>query len=374
MNKQRFFIAAAAAVGIAVIAYFSFYQHKKVKFDPAFKTYISAYTSGVISSEAAIRVQLTADVVKPEEVNTAVKKELFNFSPSIKGNAVWVDTRTIEFRPSGRMEAGTEYTATFYLGEVLKVPSNFSEFVFNFQTITQSVEVIVNGLRPLSNQNFDHQMLLGSVNTADVAEVEQVEKILIASQNDKALPIRWQHQPDRMIHNFTVDSIVRGKDSSSVLLKWNGNPLSVDIKGEQSVTVPALGDFSLTSAKVINEGSEQYLLLEFTDPLQEDQNLQGLITLNGKNDLRFKIEANTIKVYPSNRESGTLSLFVDAAVKNGMGKPLQAEVRWSILFEDIKPAVRLVGKGVILPSSNGLMLPFEAVNLSAVDVRIVKIY
>ena len=40
----------------------------------------------------------------------------------------------------------------------------------------------------------------------------------------------------------------------------------------------------------------------------------------------------------------------------------------------LKPGVRLLGKGVILPSSNGLIFPLEAVNLKAVEVRIVRIY
>ena len=39
-----------------------------------------------------------------------------------------------------------------------------------------------------------------------------------------------------------------------------------------------------------------------------------------------------------------------------------------------KPAVRLSGRGVILPSSKGLVFPFEAVNLNAVDIKIIKIF
>ena len=45
-----------------------------------------------------------------------------------------------------------------------------------------------------------------------------------------------------------------------------------------------------------------------------------------------------------------------------------------VVFEDIKPAVRLVGDGVILPSTDGLTFPFEAVNLKAVTVRIIQIF
>ena len=43
-------------------------------------------------------------------------------------------------------------------------------------------------------------------------------------------------------------------------------------------------------------------------------------------------------------------------------------------FIEIKPAVELVGNGVILPSTDGLMFPFRAVNLRAVDVKIIQVY
>ena len=42
--------------------------------------------------------------------------------------------------------------------------------------------------------------------------------------------------------------------------------------------------------------------------------------------------------------------------------------------QEIKPAVRLLGSGVIIPGSEQVMLPFKAVNLKAVDVKVVKIF
>ncbi|NRA93830.1 MAG: hypothetical protein HRU26_14345, partial [Psychroserpens sp.] len=43
-------------------------------------------------------------------------------------------------------------------------------------------------------------------------------------------------------------------------------------------------------------------------------------------------------------------------------------------FESLKPAVRLLSSGTILPNSRDLKFNFEAVNLSKVDVRIIKIF
>ena len=45
-----------------------------------------------------------------------------------------------------------------------------------------------------------------------------------------------------------------------------------------------------------------------------------------------------------------------------------------LTFADVLPAVNMLGKGVIIPNSDQLILPFEAVSLKAVDVTIVKIF
>lgn len=374
-NRNTFISRLLRAVAILlVLSNFSCTQKVKTVIDPAFSAYISAFTSGTISREASIRVRLSSDVVQTSEINAPASKNPFTFSPAIKGNAYWIDSRTIEFRPSDKMEQGKTYKSSFALSEVMKVPAKFSKFDFDFQIINQAFDVDVKGLRPLSNKNYSRQVLSGIVNTADVEDGVKVEEILSAKQNDNPLPVRWIHGDDRKVHSFEIDSIIRGDDSSIVQLAWNGKPIDVDLKGGKKVTVPAFGDFVLMSTRVEQKESEQYLLLQFSDPLMENQNLNGLITLGGQSDLRFVIEDNTIRVYPSSRESSTLNLFVDASIKNILGKSLKKEIRQDIAFEEIKPAVRLAGKGVILPSTNGLMFPFEAINLSAVDVRIVKIY
>jgi uncharacterized protein YfaS (alpha-2-macroglobulin family) len=45
-----------------------------------------------------------------------------------------------------------------------------------------------------------------------------------------------------------------------------------------------------------------------------------------------------------------------------------------LFLNSLKPELRFLGKGSILPSTDGLILPFEAVNLRAVDVSISKIF
>ncbi|MEI9955060.1 MAG: hypothetical protein WDM90_01795 [Ferruginibacter sp.] len=46
----------------------------------------------------------------------------------------------------------------------------------------------------------------------------------------------------------------------------------------------------------------------------------------------------------------------------------------NINFENRMPSVKIHGKGNILPNSGRLVLPFESINLNAVDISIIKIF
>jgi uncharacterized protein YfaS (alpha-2-macroglobulin family) len=106
----------------------------------------------------------------------------------------------------------------------------------------------------------------------------------------------------------------------------------------------------------------------------QKQSLDGLIHLKNHAKLKFTIDGNKVKVYPSKRLSGTKTLIFEKGIKNILGYKLKEKLNYSLPFQDYKPAIELAGKGVVLPSTDGLVFPFRAVNLTAVDVKIIKVY
>ncbi|MCE9538570.1 MAG: hypothetical protein K8R85_05050, partial [Bacteroidetes bacterium] len=328
---------------------------------------------GIISSESTIRVLLTNEVEGPVEIGKPIEKLLFDFSPSIKGTAVWLDSRTIGFRPETPLPSNIHYEAEFNLSAILKVPDEFETFDFDFQTMQQSFEVYVDGVTTTDKKSLRTQRLDGSLATADVADPLLVEKLLTVSQNSKNLVITWIHEANRTTHRFSVDGILRSEKPETVELKWDGAPLNLEIKGNKTVEIPALGDFKVVDVKVI-QSPEQYAILQFSDPIMENQTLNGLITLTGGAALKYIIEDNEIRVYPQSRQNGARTITAELGVKNILGTSLRERYVMEIMFEELKPEIQLIGKGVILPNSNGLIFPFKAVSLKAIDIKILKIY
>ncbi len=376
MSKRLLlFITAIVAASLILLTFFSSRKSSAShnKENAAFSAYINAFTSGIISSESTIRILLANEIEGHVDIGKPIDKKLFDFSPSIKGTTVWLDNRTIEFRPDKALPGNTHYDAEFNLGTILKVPGQFETFKFDFQTMQQSFEVFVDGMTTTDKKTLRSQRLDGSLSTADIADPSIVEKLLTVSQHDKNLAITWVHESNKTTHRFSVDGIQRGEQPEKVVLKWNGSPMGLDIKGEKTVDIPALGDFKVVDVKVI-QSPEQYAVLQFSDPLMEKQALEGLVTLTGGAALKYIIEGNEIRVYPQAREVGARTITAELGVKNILGTSLKERYVMEVMFEELKPEVQLIGKGVILPNSNGLNFPFKAVSLKAIDVKILKIY
>ncbi|MBK7410082.1 MAG: hypothetical protein IPJ40_19730 [Saprospirales bacterium] len=138
--------------------------------------------------------------------------------------------------------------------------------------------------------------------------------------------------------------------------------------------MPSLSDFKVADVQVY-QYPQQYIAVNFSDPLLATQNLAGLVTIAyATGDLKTTIDGNRLFIYPSARLAGQHAIRIEGSVRNILNKPMGAPVVWQLNFEQEKPMVRLVGNGVIMPNSDGLIFPFEAINLSAVEVEVFKIF
>jgi len=371
--KPKYAVITAIATCSLLILLSTACRQAKKGMNPALARYIEAYTAGVISKQSTIRVQLTGNVNITHTQNEALKAEVFDFSPDIEGKAYWIDATTIEFRPDQNLQPGKTYNATFRLSKVLKVPDDLSTFDFEFRVIKPSFSLETFGLRAADNATLDRMTLTGVVHTADVEDPQQVEKLLSNRYNGQSLPVTWQHNPQQKTSRFAIANISRGSTARNLELSWDGQPLHVDISGKKTIAVPAAGDFKVLDIRAVSE-PEQHLLVQFSDPISVAQHLDGLIGISGQGDLRYSIEGSEVKVYTPDRLEGSYTIAVNEGIINITDKRLGKTITGNVNFENTMPAVSIPGNGVILPESNKLALPFEAVNLNAVDVTIIKIY
>ena len=333
---------------------------------------ITAFTHGTISRESPIRVQFAEPQAEPSLVGSSLPTSPFAFDPQIGGVAVWTAANELEFRPAERLPDGQPYTATLDLTGILKEKGGLARFEFDFASMRQSFEVTVDGLEAASPDDIKRQKLTGRLVTADVDEAAKVEKTLAATHGNDGLLLSWSHDTDRRTHAFTVDGIVRAEEPGTLRLALDGTPIGADKKATREIAVPGLNTFSVDQARAVT-GKEQYVELRFSDPLKTPQNLRGLVEIEKRDDLRFVIAGSIVQVFSGKSFRGEQKVHVAAGIRNVLGYRMREARDLAVSFEELKPQVRFVGNGVVVPTSTGLKIPVEVVNLRFVTIEAMSI-
>lgn len=342
--------------------------------NPQFASYISGYTQGLVSRKSTIKIKLPDYASLKKNANN-IPQDLFSFSPSINGTVKLNDDNIVEFIPNEYLKSGVNYTGVFHLNKICDVPQNLEDFTFNFAAPKQDFIVKINNQNTINAQTLGYQQVEGTVNTADVELIENIQKTLSAKYNDSNVAIKWNNNSDKKF-NFIIDSLPRGVNSGKLIINWDGSPIKSETKGKTEIEIPSSNDFKILDVSAEN----QQITLMFSDPIKSRQNLNGLIKLSNEgyysnSHFSYSINGNCINIYPSNKHLGQTELKVFAGIQNSLGKKINEDKVFNVNLSINKPQVRTVKSGFILPESGeGLIYPFEAINLKAVDVTIIKIF
>jgi alpha-2-macroglobulin len=373
-----------------------------------FKEYITGFSSGYVSVHSDFRVQLAFNKSdwKP---NQELDEDLFDISPRVSGKAVALSNNTIAFIPSEKLEQNTLYQITLRLSKITnKIPNELSNFNFSVKTIKQ--DFIVNTL-DLQSYGNNVYYLNGVIKTADQLSFEEALKILKATQKGEKLKISFDKTTSSaMEFKFTIENIQRFDEDSKITISWDGNAVDIDRKSEVDFLIPGKNQFKVLKID-IGDANNQSLLINFSDPLKKEQDFKGLVAIEHTKNLKFTTMGNVLKVFFNNETEKTStntfversahtvdSTSVDTAewdeeqstaeksfygsrlveifqgIESTEGYKMKKNYSEKILFEQIKPGVKLLNSGTILPRSNNLKINFEAANLNAIDVKVYKIY
>ena len=329
-------------------------RHTEAPDATAFAPYISAYTGGVVPDGTAIRIELAAPV--PLEKQTG---GLFSFKPALKGTERWLSPTVVEFVPES-LNPGTVYEGSFRIGEVAQIKEKEHQvFPFRIQAAPKTATLTLDGLLIQ-----DGVRLEGTVRLSVPAPQEDIELTV-----EPSAPVTLTGEGDR--YRFAAEGIRRPEGDKAV-------KVTLKVKGFQEVepllvVIPAAGSFKVIDARINREGSP-FVEVRFSEPIAASAAREGLLELSGAVRQSVDIRDNCARIFFEADEAKDLALIVHRSVRSEDGKTLGEDFRTTFPAADPLPAVEIPLQGNILPDEGRLILPFRAVNLSAVDLRIIKIY
>jgi uncharacterized protein YfaS (alpha-2-macroglobulin family) len=337
--------------------------------DKGYDEYISSYTSGIVPVNGTVEIRFTpgfAAIADKEKLSG-----LFDFEPSIKGKAEWVDDYTLVFTPSKLLDPATVYTGSLYLSRIGKVNDRLRIFPINIETVKKDFTIQVNNLE--YTKDGESYNLGGELIASDFIDPGEVESYVTAKLNKKILPITWDHTSTGNIHKFVVEKVMQTDEKQELVLSWDGNDYGVKLKASTIVVIPRKNDFSIQNINVVT-GENQRIDIVLSEPVDPEQELDGLIWFSPQTGMTLQVNSNIISVFPEVNLQGTVNLNIEPSLRSAKGISLSSARKETLEFTTIKPGIKPVGKGIIIPASGNLVFPFMAANLRAVDLTIVKIF
>ncbi len=332
---------------------------------------VSAFTSGYISRQSNIVVRFAQATLLSNGVEIDANN-ILSISPSIKGKAKWVDDRTLTFEPSVPLKSNTKYDVKVDMGAISK-SVDAKDFIFNFRTIPLKARIQLDSPQPYNTDDATLNYIKGNIEFSDVFISKQGEPKLNVVQDDKVKEVIWEESSDGRKFSFTIKDINRTELSSIVRASLRADSNEIEEDASAEVEVASINTFQVHSYKV-SALPNQVIEVYFSDQLDPTQNLDGLIKINTGIAFESEIFNNSIKIYPRKAVVGDTKITLHQNIINAQGKRLPSTQLIETTLEEAKPAVEFIGNGSILPDSDGLTLPFRAISLNGVQVRVIKIF
>lgn len=336
-----------------------------------YQEYITEVSHGIISAHSDVRVVLNTPV---EAWNNGdeLDSDLLRVSPRTEGKVVSLDQRTIAFIPENGFKQDTDYTFELALSEVVKdLPSELKTMTFGVKTLKQQFNIYTDALQSYSKSR---QYITGQLRTSDVMPLETAKQLLSVFHKEKSIKLKFDEAVQKGTQfSFKIDSIQRYEEDSELEISWDGAKFDIESSGKNTIKISGKNNFSVLDA-FVEMGESQVVLINFSDPIKKGQNFKGLVTLEGASKPKYAVDGNTLKLYPSSELKGSAKLEVLQGIQSEDSYKLKNKFEQFVAFEQLKPQVRLLSNGTILPSSNNLKINFEAVNLKAVDISVFKIF
>lgn len=350
--------------------------------DPEFSTWISAYSGGVLQTDATVKVVLNTPIsglMQGQDSRTAITdlKELdrlFSFSPAMTGTVRIAGDDILEFIPDeGEMKPGTSYKASFRLGNLTDTgDSGLDVFRFSFATAPKEVSMEIERMM-ISDKDPDRADVRGILYFSEPPAADTETKMLSCSYPDTGYRLQFERSDDRKAVRFSITGLVRGEEERELVISLNGQEGGFISRQEETVTIPSRHGFKVLGAE-LGGTANPYIDITFSQPVDKDFNPVGMFSLEGAGRTWTSVSDNIVRLYFESFGKDVMKLDVAAGIRSSSGERLAEPVSIEIKGDELKPAVEIPLKGNILPDNRELLLPLKAVNLSAVDISVIRIY
>lgn len=331
----------------------------------AYNQWVEAFSNGRVSRLSDVVLVLSSDV--EERLRAAAPAaEQMSIEPSVAGSWAFADGHTITFHPDKGLDRGTTYRVTADLSKWFETSADEEQFSFELTTLPLLLNARQTAYEELEGQL---QALTFEVLTADAEEARVVEKVVSATQGDP----RWQHAPGGRRHSVTYTLPTTPNEDVLTLNSAALADYHLEAAQLAQARLPANDKMDVYSVRYAAD-PQRCVEVTFTKRLDERQDLQGLATLDDNFTEQVDVEGNRLTLYPDAGRQGEVSVSLASTIRSADGHTLGQAVQRTVTISDDKPDAKFIGEGTVVPLAGSVSVPFKAIYMRGVRVKVMKVY
>ena len=290
-------------------------------------------------------------------------RKAITISPKVDFDVQVIDGQTVCLTPKQPLEYNTSYKVTADFGKV--AGHSTGSHTYEVKTLAPVVRF---EFAPLSSVGDDLYAVALHIESSDPLDGKYLESGL--SFKGAKASVAWSHSPDGLQHTALISGINGAMTRFPFDIQGSYPRYAAEVS--HRVQIPAIGTFEVVEANI---KSEPYGFdIAFSSPLDPKQDFRSIVTVPGGGKVSYIVKDNVLTITPSVKADEKQFVSIDKSVRSARGQKLDRDFENWFSIPSGEPMVKFLTRGVVLPSSGDMNLPFQAINYAKVRVRVRRIY
>jgi len=329
----------------------------------------------LVSITSKIEIEFRNDVIPEHLGGTTLDENPFSFEPATRGVAHWISTRILRFEPDTNLPAGVEVKGKLIGKIAFGQQKNVNDFTFSFKVAEQEIIKLEGDFVAAPNQK-NTVIYKGTLFFAQPVSNNEVNNSISLKGPEGNVKISLQQSDDSSKEiQFRSSPIVRSKKGKSFVLSLPGDFTADKKEWKKNLYLPGIDIFRVLAHMDATEetSTQPVYAFRFSDPIKKDSDLSGFIDIQPEIKFHTRIQGKYLYIEGDFTPGRFYSITISKGFPSVFGTKLSAAYVDDISFNNIKPELKWLSKGIFLPESNVHKLQFKSVNVGRASVRVMEI-
>lgn len=351
-------------------------KKEKISYSEEISKLVSKVTGGPISSKDKISVSFNKAIITSDAEQTILDEEVFEIEPPIVGKTYWSGNKVLVFQPDEPMKFREKYKVSL---DVHKLSDSFNNVIidtlkFDFEILGRELDAFSGELTLKDKNNPSLLNYRGRIVFSEETDSELLKESISFREGSDDYLLEIFPEPDKKSFVFISQDIVRDNSTKDYRLIIGKEKLDLSEEFVKEFQVTPLDRLKIADVKLLEEGNNPKIRIEFSDEVDFDQNLSGLILVEDVPDIKIQKIGSSLILDGDFEFGGEYVVIVEGGLRSRWGTKTEEKYTQKVKFSDIKPQVKFASDGVFLPEGNQYKLQFYTANLKRVHIEVKKVY